>query len=69
MIKNKTANRDAEISHVIDARLRPRHSAVFVNLRRKPSGGLHETSFSHDALVDKCNFLCQCVLNNYFTCI
>ena len=48
MIKNKTANRAAEISHC----LRPRHSVVSVNLRKQPSTWwLRETSFSRDASV------------------
>ena len=48
---------------VIDARLRPKHSAVSVNLRRQPSGGLRETNISRDASIREMQ-LCMYVLNN-----
>ena len=50
MTKNKTANRAAEMMG---------DSAVSVNLRRQPSGGLRETSFSRDASIKEMQlFLC-----------
>ena len=48
---------------VIDARLRPRYSAVSVNLRRQPNCGLRETSFSRDASIREMQ-LYMLVLNN-----
>ena len=58
MTKNKTANRAAEIliSHYF-AR------DVSVNLRKQPSGGLRETSFSRDANIREMQ-LFMYVMNN-----